>query len=65
MMPDLPNMPPSLVEKSHQAGAEFDYIVGDAAYSSRDNLIYAASQGCKLVAVNLKRIITLRKEKTG
>lgn len=40
----------SHVEISHQANAEFDYIVGDAAYSSRDNLIYAASQGCKLVA---------------
>ncbi|STO07498.1 IS1182 family transposase [Exiguobacterium aurantiacum] len=40
----------SLVEKSHLAGAEFDHIVGDAAYSGRDNLIYAASQGCKLVA---------------
>ncbi|STO07532.1 IS1182 family transposase [Exiguobacterium aurantiacum] len=40
----------SLVEKSHLAGAEFDHIVGDGAYSSRDNLIYAASQGCRLVA---------------
>ncbi|STO09371.1 IS1182 family transposase [Exiguobacterium aurantiacum] len=39
-----------LVQKSHRAGAEFDHIVGDSAYSSRDNLIYAASQGCKLVA---------------
>ncbi|TCI49397.1 IS5/IS1182 family transposase, partial [Exiguobacterium sp. SH5S13] len=39
-----------LIEKSHAAGAEFDHIVGDAAYSGRDNLIYAASQGCKLVA---------------
>jgi hypothetical protein len=40
----------SLVEKSHLAGVEFDHIVGDAAYSGRDNMIYAASQGCKLVA---------------
>lgn len=47
--PDGPQLA-SLVEKSHQAGAEFDHIVGDAAYSSRDNLIYAASQECKLVA---------------
>lgn len=40
----------SIVEKRHIAGAEFDYIVGDSAYSSRENLVSVASQGCKLVA---------------
>jgi len=41
---------PALIEKSHQAGASFSHIVGDAAYSGKDNLLYAASEGCRIVA---------------
>ncbi|WP_214785051.1 hypothetical protein [Exiguobacterium sp. S3] len=37
-------------KRDTKPGAEFDHIVGDATYSSRDILIYAASQGYKLVA---------------
>lgn len=49
----------SLVEKSHIAGAEFDYIVGDSAYSSRENLVSVASQGCKLVAPLNPRVFSV------
>ena len=40
----------NLIENGHTTGAEFDYIVGASAYSSRENLVSIASQGCKLVA---------------
>ncbi|WP_214803207.1 transposase [Exiguobacterium sp. ERU656] len=49
----------SLVEKSHIAGAEFDYIVGDSAYSSCENLASVASQGCKLVAPLNPRVFSV------
>ncbi|WP_214730118.1 IS1182 family transposase [Exiguobacterium sp. s168] len=41
---------PALIAKSHQAGFCFTHIVGDAAYSGKDNLMHAASQGCRIVA---------------
>lgn len=54
----------SLVEKSHIAGAEFDYIVRDSAYSSRENLVSVASQGCKLVAPLNPRVFSVSTNRT-
>lgn len=40
----------TLVQKSKKAGMEIDTIIGDAAYSEKDNLKYASDNRMKLVA---------------
>lgn len=40
----------TLVEKSRAAGIQVDTVIGDAAYSERDNLAYAKENSLKLIS---------------
>ncbi|MDR6121414.1 IS5 family transposase [Bacillus sp. SLBN-46] len=40
----------TLIEKSEKAGIEVETVIGDAAYSEKDNIIYTAENDIKLVA---------------
>ena len=48
---------PMLVEKTEKAGLQIDTIIGDAAYSGKDNLIMAKKKNIALVA-KLNEMIT-------
>lgn len=47
----------ALVEKSQAAGVEVDTIIGDAAYSEKENIEYAGEEGIQLVA-KLSKTVT-------
>jgi hypothetical protein len=40
----------TLIEKSKEAGIKVETVIGDAAYSEKDNIIYTAENDIKLVA---------------
>ena len=39
-----------LIEKSQETGMEIDTVIGDAAYSGKDNIQYAKENGLQLVS---------------
>ncbi|WP_415803236.1 transposase, partial [Cytobacillus oceanisediminis] len=47
----------SLIEKSEEAGIQVDAVIGDAAYSEKENIKYSKANEIKLVA-KLNPIIT-------
>jgi transposase len=53
-----------LVEKSEQAGLEVEAVIGDTAYSGKDNLILAKEKGFQLVS-KLHPILTNERKDTG
>jgi len=53
-----------LVEKSEQAGLEVAAVIGDTAYSGKDNLILAKEKGFQLVS-KLHPILTNERKDTG
>ncbi|MGF6952141.1 hypothetical protein QF028_004646 [Neobacillus sp. B4I6] len=40
----------TLIEKSENAGVKVETVIGDAAYSEKDNIIYTTGNNIKLVA---------------
>ncbi|PIC99200.1 IS1182 family transposase [Sporosarcina sp. P29] len=46
-----------LIEKSKEAGMEIETVLGDAAYSGKDNLQYAKTEGLQLIS-KLNTVIT-------
>lgn len=48
---------PNLVEKSEQAGIEVKEVIGDKAYSGKENLTYGKSKGIKIIS-RMNPIIT-------
>ena len=40
----------TLIAKSKEAGVDIDTVIGDAAYSEKDNIIYTKDSNIKLVA---------------
>ncbi|MCF3945024.1 transposase, partial [Oceanobacillus alkalisoli] len=53
-----------LVEKSEQAGLEVETVIGDTAYSGKDNLILAKEKEFQLVS-KLHPILTNERKDTG
>lgn len=54
---------PNLVEKSKQAGIEVNEVIGDKAYSGRDNLIYGKENDIKIISKMSEIITKGQKEK--
>ncbi len=59
-----------LVEKSQANGIEVEAVIGDGAYSEKENIEYCGKNGITiqgasvLFLANIKRIIKLKKEKS-
>ena len=41
---------PNLVEKSKKSGIEVKEVIGDTAYSGKDNLTYGKSENIKIIS---------------
>lgn len=54
-----------LVEKSREAGIEVDTIIGDAAYSEKENIVYAEEEEINLVSKLNKTITHGNKRQTS